>query len=121
MNILIIDDDIDASELLKTFIEQSGHTVLQAYTAGDGLKELASKKPDVVFLDILLPDANGLDVLKQIKSRDKVTPVIMVTGFKDAENVVRAFREGAFDCLLKPYNYDYLKNDILAKLNPKTK
>jgi DNA-binding response OmpR family regulator len=119
MNILIIDDDIDASELLKTFMEQNSHKVLQAYTAKDGLRELLSKKPDAVFLDILLPDASGLDLLKEIKTKDRQTPIIMVTGFKDAENVVRAFREGAFDCLLKPYNYDYLKTDILGKISPK--
>lgn len=120
MIILIVDDDADSSELLKTFIEQSGHQVIQAFTAADGLKELASKKPDAVFLDIVLPDANGLDILKQIKARDKETPIVMVTGFKDADNVVRAFRQGAFDCLLKPYNYDYLKTDILGKIIPKS-
>lgn len=116
---LIIDDDVDASELLKTFIEQSGHEVLQAFTAADGLKQLASKKPDALFLDIMLPDANGLDLLKQIKAWDKETPIVMVTSFKDADSVVRAFRLGAFDCLLKPYNLDYLKTDILGKIIPK--
>ena len=121
MQILIIDDDVDAAELLKTFMEQNGHKVMQAFTARDGLKEMAAKKPDAVFLDILLPDASGLDILKEIKSRDRETPIVMVTGFKDAENVVRAFREGAFDCLLKPYNYDYLKSDILGKMGPKAR
>ena len=119
MDILIIDDDVESSDMLKTFIAQGGHKVLQAYTAADGLKELASNRPDAVFLDIMLPDANGLDLLKQIKARYKDTPVVMVTGFKDADNVVRAFRQGAFDCLLKPYNYDYLKSDILGKISPK--
>ena len=121
MNLLIIDDDPDASDLLKTFMEQNGHKVVQAFTATDGRKALLAKKPDAIFLDILLPDANGLDLLKEFKGTDKETPIIMVTGFKDAENVVRAFREGAFDCLLKPYNYDYLKNDILGKITPKSK
>ncbi len=121
MIIQIIDDDMDASELLKTFMELDGHKIIQSFTAKDGVRDLADKKPDVVFLDILLPDANGLDILKEIKSKDKQTPIIMVTGFKDAENVVRAFREGAFDCLLKPYNYDYLKNDILGKIVPKSR
>ena len=121
MLILIIDDDVDASELLKTFMEQNGHKVLQAYTAQDGTRELFGSKPDAVFLDILLPDANGLDLLKEMKIKDKDLPIVMVTGFKDAENVVRAFRLGAFDCLLKPYNYDYLKNDILGKINPRAR
>ena len=119
MVILIIDDDTDASALLKTFMEQSGFSVIQAYTAQDGVREFETKRPDAVFLDILLPDANGLDVLKKLKAGDKITPIVMVTGFKDAENVVQAFRQGAFDCLLKPYNYDYLKNDILAKITPR--
>ena len=119
MTLLIIDDDPDASDLLKTFMEHNGHQVIQAYTAQDGLKALKSSKPDAVFLDILLPDASGLDLLKDIKINDKETPIIMVTGFKDAENVVRAFQQGAFDCLLKPYNYDYLKNDILGKITRK--
>lgn len=121
MNILIIDDDIDAAELLKTFMEQNGHKVIQAFTAKDGMRELFAKKPDAVFLDILLPDGSGLDLLKEIKAKDQDTPIVMVTGFKDAENVVRAFREGAFDCLLKPYNYDYLKTDILGKITPKSR
>ena len=113
--LLIIDDDTDTAELLADFLEQSGHRAVKCYTAAEGMQKLTVQF-DAVFLDIILPDKNGIALLKDIKKADSQMPVIMVTGFKDAENVVSAFREGAFDCLLKPFNYDYLKNDILPKL-----
>ena len=116
MQLLIVDDDMEAAELLGTFLRQNGHQTTIKYTAEDGIKAIAEKRPDAVFLDIMLPDRNGIEVLKSIKSTDPEMPVIMVTGFKDAENVVNAFREGSLDCLLKPFNYDYLKNDILPKI-----
>ena len=119
MLVLIVDDDPDACELLNDFILEAGHEAAQAHTAAEALKEIHAKKPQAVFLDVVLPDQSGLEVLKEIKIRYPGLPVVVVTGFKDAEVVVSAFRLGAFDCLLKPYNYDYLKDDILAKISQK--
>ena len=116
MLLLVVDDDMEAVEYLSTFLVQNGHQVIKTYTGEEGLKMVSARKPDAVFLDIMLPDRNGIGVLKKIKSMDPEMPVIMITGFKDAENVVNAFREGSLDCLLKPYNYDYLKNEILPKI-----
>ena|SRR3989344_3343104 len=116
MEFLIVDDDAEAADLLGIFLRKNGHQTTIKYTAKEGLKAISENRPDAVFLDIMLPDQNGIDVLKAIKSSDPEMPVIMVTGFKDAENVVNAFREGSLDCLLKPFNYDYLKNDILPKI-----
>ena len=116
MLLLVVDDDADIVEFLSSFLELNRHTVLKAYQARQGLEIFRTQKPDAVFLDISLPDQNGLAVLKEMKRLDSETPVIMVTGFKEAENVVTAFREGALDCLLKPFNYDYLKDEILPKI-----
>ena len=116
MLFLVVDDDRDASELLATSLRQKGHEVDIVYLGKEGLTAVADKKPDAVFLDIRLPDLNGIEVLKMIKSMDPQMPVIMVTGFKDAEKVVNAFREGCLDCLLKPFNLDYLKNEVLPKI-----
>ena len=116
MLILVIDDDTDVTDSLEIFFKQNGHEVLKAYTAKDGLKLFTLHLPDVVFLDIMLPDTNGITLLKEIKTISSETPVVMITGYKDAEKVIGAFREGAFDCLLKPFNLDYLKNDILPKI-----
>ena len=116
MLLLVVDDDLEGAELLSSFLEDQGHNAIKAYTAQECLELFASKKPEAVFLDIMLPDKNGIEVLKKIKKMNGEIPVIMVTGFKDAENIVSAFREGAFDCLLKPYNYEYLKSDILPRI-----
>jgi DNA-binding response OmpR family regulator len=116
MLLLIIDDDVDSAELLGPFLEQSGHQVVKAYTGEEGLKAASEKKPDAAFVDIMLPDRSGIDVLKTMKKTDSEMPVIMITGFKDVENVVNAFRAGSLDCLLKPFNHEYLKNDILPKI-----
>lgn len=116
MRTLIIDDDPNVVELLESFFKQNGHEVLKSHSAEEGLKLFTIEEPDVIFLDIMLPDKNGIELLKEIKSMDRNMPVVMITGFKDAEKVVYAFREGAFDCLLKPINFDYLKNDILTRI-----
>lgn len=116
MLIEIIDDDVDIAETLEIFLKQQGHQVLKAFTAKDGLKIFTLKMPDAVFLDIQLPDRSGIDLLKDIKTISSETSVIMITGYKDAENVIASFRRGAFDCLLKPFNMDYLKTEILPKI-----
>lgn len=113
---LIVDDEVGDVEVLETFLKQNGHEILRSYTAQEGLKLFTVHQPDVVFLDIMLPDKNGISLLKEMKTIDKEIPVVMITGFRDAEKVVGAFREGAFDCLLKPFNYDYLKNEILPRI-----
>ncbi|HOW27632.1 MAG TPA: response regulator [Elusimicrobiota bacterium] len=116
MNILVIEDDITLLELVKTFLEGKGHDVTVTTRAKEALKLLDEKKPDLVLLDIQLPDQNGLDTLSQIKSRFFDLSVVIMTGFKDAEVVVQAFRRGALDCLLKPLNLDYLQQSIISRV-----
>ena len=70
---LIIDDDPEICELLESFLSENGHQVIKASTAQDGLKQFTIEQPDVIFLDIVLPDKNGLDLLKEIKTIDLTT------------------------------------------------
>jgi len=113
---LIIDDDPLLLELLETFLSKNGHQVIKALTAQDGLKLFTVEQPDVIFLDMKLPDKNGLDLLKEIKTIDRSASVVMITAFKEVDNVVTAYRNGVLDCLLKPFNFDYLKNDLLPQI-----
>jgi len=101
---------------METFLKSEGHTVSTAFTGTKGLEALEQKKPDLVIADIRLPDQSGLDILKTIKSKHPQVPVVMITGFKDAESVLDAFRHGAMDCLLKPINFDYLRLHILSRI-----
>lgn len=117
MRILVIDDEREVLEFLETFFTKLGHSVLKAENAEEGLKQVIIHQPDLVLLDIMLPDKNGLELLKEIKELDKEVSVVMITAYKDAERVIEAFRLGAMDCLLKPFNLSYITNSVLPKIN----
>ncbi|MEI8218192.1 MAG: response regulator [Elusimicrobiota bacterium] len=121
MRVLIIDDDPDVLDFLKAFFVSINHEVVTSLTAQDGMKSLVSVTPDLVLLDIMMPQKNGLEMLREIKALDKDVPVVMITAYKDAERVIETFRLGAKDCLLKPFNLDYIKNTVIprVKIRPK--
>ncbi|MCS7228117.1 MAG: response regulator [Endomicrobia bacterium] len=121
MRILIIDDDNEILDLLETFFTSLGHQVKTASNSIDGLKFVSDDTFDLVMLDIKLPERDGVEVLKEIKHLDAKLPVVMITGYKEAEKVIEAFRNGAMDCLLKPFNFDYIKNNILPMVPERKK
>jgi two-component system, NtrC family, response regulator AtoC len=110
MKILIVDDDLEIQSMLEEFFKSMNHSVISAASATEGTKQLVLAEPDLVFLDIRLPDKDGIEVLKEMKQINKNLPVVMITGYKEAEKVIEAFRYGALDCLLKPFNFDYIRS-----------
>ena len=121
MKILVIDDDPEVLTTLKAFFEKEGHETIGVETASEGRRLTLVERPDLVLIDIRLPDINGVDLLRQIKEIDKDLSVVMITAYKDAEKVIESFRAGAFDCLLKPFNFDYLLNNILTRIPRRVK
>ncbi len=117
IRVLVIDDDPDVLEFLKTFFENLGHEIILTNNAAEGLKQVVLSTPDLVLLDIMLPQKDGLTILREIKDLDKEVPVAMITAYKDAERVIEAFRLGAIDCLLKPFNLDYIVNTVLPRVS----
>ncbi|HAX62472.1 MAG TPA: hypothetical protein DCX95_07995 [Elusimicrobia bacterium] len=115
MKILVVDDDAEIRELLKVFLESNGHTVVLIDKGAPAIKAVLNETFAMVLLDVNLPDMDGLEVLKKIVTVDAELPVVMITGFKDAEKVIAAFREGAVDCVLKPLNFEYLKTSVLNR------
>lgn len=116
MRVLVIDDDKLVLEFLRVFFEGLKHEVILVNDPADGLKKLVVEQPDLVLLDIILPGKDGLTLLKEIKEIDKEVSVAMITAYKDAERVIEAFRLGAIDCLLKPFNIDYIVNTVLPRV-----
>jgi len=104
--ILIIDDEPDITATLARFFERSRHEVLVAHSAADGLAAYHRARPDLVLLDLHLPDASGLDVLATLQAEQAV--VIMITGQGDIEVAVESMRAGAENFLPKPVELAHL-------------
>jgi len=121
MKILVIDDDLEILELLSSFFESLGHEIKTAADSIEGLKLITTEIFDLLLLDIKLPEKDGIEVLKETKNIDPQLPVVMITGYKEAEKVIEAFRYGAMDCLLKPFNFEYIKNNVLPQITERKK
>jgi len=111
IRILFIDDDPQAQKTLSMVLQEH-YNVVSALTAAEGLEVLNKTDPDVVLLDINLPDTSGLDVLDEILRRPMAPPVIMLTAFGKVDFVKRAIQAGAYDYILKPYTLDHLEGTI---------
>lgn len=114
MDILVVDDNSEVVEALSVFLKSMGLNVYTALTAETGLKQFLSINPKITLLDINLPDRSGMELLKEFKTVSPSAAVIMITGYKDAEKVIDCFREGAVDCILKPFNFSYVQKLITS-------
>ena len=119
--ILIIEDDHEIQNLYRTAFEIEKFEVISALDGEEGLKKVHEERPSLILLDIMMPDKDGLVLLKEIKDIDKEVSVAMITAYKDAERVIEAFRLGAMDCLLKPFNVDYIANTVLPRVRVRSK
>jgi DNA-binding NtrC family response regulator len=115
--ILIIDDDRAFRVILKDVLIKEGYLLIEAGTGEKGLELVKSEHPDLVITDFQMPGMSGLDVLEAITKLKISTPVILITGFSDTENIIKAIQMGAFDYLEKPVNHSVLKSAIRTALN----
>ncbi len=118
INILIVDDERDFVEMLSLRFIDAGHRVRAAYSGKEALAVLAETEGDalpeidVIILDIRMPGMDGIETLQQIKTRYPVVEVILLTGHGAVDTAVTGLKQGAFDYLLKPADFD----DLTAKL-----
>ena len=110
--ILVIDDEVDIRESLELLLTSENYAVDLAENAAVGLQKFESGSFDLVLLDLMMPDRSGLDVLKDIRERDKETPVFMLTAYGSVEVAVRALKSGANDYFAKPWDNDKLLIEI---------
>ena len=104
--VLIIDDESEVTAAFGAFFERAGHQVLRARTGEEGIEAFQRCRPDLVLLDLRLPDLDGFDVLTRIREADPV--VIVITGHGDVPRAVRAMQQGAENFLTKPVDLEYL-------------
>lgn len=116
--ILIVDDHPLNIALLDRLITKLGHRAIPATNGKEALQKLKDEKPDLVLLDIVMPDMSGIEVLTDIRKTFAATelPVIMVTAEDDSDTMLKAVTEGANDYVTKPYDAVFLRKRIEACL-----
>jgi two-component system response regulator HydG len=102
VNLLIIDDDDTLRSLLAAELGRFGHAIATAATAAEGLRQAEASEPDVVLLDLSLPDQSGLDVLKRLRAAQPALEIIVLTAHGTIESAIAAMKMGAYEFLQKP-------------------
>lgn len=112
--VLVIDDDRTVRMLLKVILKKAGYDVVECANGKTSLKKAESFKPDLILLDLMLPDINGLQLLETFTSKEnlKDVPIIVLTGSTDEENKLTALRSGAVDFITKPF----LSEEVLLRV-----
>lgn len=113
--VVIIEDDQRIRELMARALAESGHEVEGAASALDGLQRIVQTSPDVVILDMGLPDLDGAELLKMIRAVTDV-PVVVATARSEDRDVVRTLDAGADDYLVKPFSVEQLEARVRAVL-----
>ena len=114
--LLVIDDEPNIVFSFKSTLASSQLAVISASTAREGLELVKSKRPDVVMLDVRLPDLSGLQAYERIRQIDERIPVIVMTAFAKTETAIEAMRLGAFEYLVKPVDLRHLRETVAKAL-----
>ena len=112
MRILTVDDEHLILRIIKDILSDEGYEVETAPDCQSAIKTLKKKDFDAVLTDIRMPDKDGVQVLKEIRSFNPNIPVIFMTGFASLESAMEAVKNGAFDYITKPLDYNKLKSII---------
>lgn len=106
--ILLIEDDLTYSKIIKNFLEKNGYIVNSYQKVADTYNALEKEKPDLVITDYRLPDGTGMEILEKVIHSYASIPVILITNYSDIRTAVKAMKLGAFEYITKPVNPDEL-------------
>ena len=119
MKILIVDDEVHVATVLADSVRLQGHEAFVAAGGEEGLALLDQKRPDAVFLDIVMPGMGGIEVLRRIREVYPALPVIVITGHASTAEIEEAKRLGVTDCVQKPFVLNQL-SQALGRLSAET-
>lgn len=112
VHILVVDDEPQILRMLRVVLTNSGYKVLTAASGEEALDQLAMEQPDLVILDLILPDMSGVEVTRQVRSWPSAVPIIILSALGEERDKVAALDAGADDYLTKPFS----TNELLARV-----
>jgi DNA-binding response OmpR family regulator len=120
-NILVVDDDKKLTLLVRGFLEKEKYNVTEAYSGRMALDVIKEAKPDLIILDVMMPEMDGIEACKRIKADNntKMIPIIMLTSMSGVKDKVQGLEAGANDYITKPFNAEELIARVKAQLRIK--
>lgn len=120
--VLLVDDDKQILRSLRVYLELENYDVNTASNGQEALDSIKEHKPDILVLDVMMPEMDGFEVLEKIKADEKLNdiPVIMLTAKGQDVDVLEGYRMGASSYMTKPFNLNELVENIELILNPDT-
>ncbi|MGB4223874.1 MAG: response regulator, partial [Syntrophorhabdus sp.] len=116
MKLLLVEDEEKVAHFISKGLEEEGYTIDIAYDGRRGLELLKESTYDLLLLDLMIPEIDGLDLLKTIRGWGNNTPVLIITAKSSKEDVVKGLDTGSDDYLTKPFSFDELLARIRALL-----
>lgn len=117
--VLVVDDEEEVVATLREHFEALGYVVEVAFNGTDAIAAVRRCRPDIVTLDMTMPDMSGLEALKLIRDVDGSVPVVMITANEDSARTVEALQGGIVSYVPKPFNLRYLDHITMAALAPR--
>ena len=117
--ILVVDDDPGCSNQLAELLRCQGFSAV-GVTSGPAALLYVDENgpPGLILLDLIMPEMNGIEVLSKIHERYPDVPVCLITALYDEHLLRAAFRMGAYDCVTKPMDFEYLRSAVISKVSP---
>ena len=115
-NILVVEDDRNISDLIRMYMEKEGFEVRSAYDGGKAIEEFEKQAPDLVLLDLMLPEMNGFEVCKLLRDKGRSTPVLIITAREEEKDKILGLDLGADDYITKPFSIRELMARVKANI-----
>jgi len=118
--VLIVEDEPSIASFVSIYLKNAGYAVKAVATGSDALAQVASEEPALVVLDLMLPDIDGIEVCRRLRSIDDRLPIIVLTARREELDIVEGFEAGADDYLTKPFRLSELLARVRARLRAVT-
>jgi two-component system chemotaxis response regulator CheY len=111
--VMVVDDSEFMRRVLRNILEGGGHRVVEARNADEALRMFQNESVDIVTMDIVMPETDGIEAVKRLKEADEDIRIIMISALGHQKTVMRALEAGAMDFIMKPFTAD----DVLESVN----